>query len=330
MRHQRFSTKRLRNQPRLSKDDHFSSSKGKRARNRMQRGSLLEYCRRNRDPGATSAGTLTRSSVICADEFFVPSPFDPLFSRLLRFGTHEPLLGILKAELSDFCMKHRDRGAPNRPHPVSLDPRGSTYQIPSPFDPAFSRMIQKAAHVTIYKRHRPSRKHKIFDKLREYAREPVLKKREQKKAPRKIPSGLNFPSTGLRGKFLSVSPFDERFPSGISPRRVPLIKLIHDAQDMITSIHKSAYIYEFESVSPFDEKFPGYALPAPKFTGWKVDPVFKAPVVTMTRLRLDPFPPLTPIAKQNALRQAPLSFGFDSPRASARKPNYQKEKVCTQ
>lgn len=295
----------------------------------MKHESTDEYCKRVRDPGAPLQTPLTHSRGVKENEFHIPGPFDPLFARLVRFGTEIANPAILQAEMNEFCLKHRDCGVKRASASVTLDPRGPIRSVPSPVDPDFKRMLWKGAHWFFTRKHKPASNSTLSDRLRQYAREPILKKRELKKAPRRIPSGLAFPTQTLTSKFISVSPFDERFPTGMSPRRAPTIKLELTSERDNAINSNNLISHDFECVSPFDARFPGVSSPVAKFSGWKVEQVPKPLVVTMKRLRLDPFPPLTPIAKLNSARQTPVSFGFESPRASAKKVNYDEEKVKT-
>ena len=164
----------------------------------------------------------------------------------------------------------------------------TVYESVTPFDERFPALelvdITTVSQMQRKRRHRLSHKEKrsrlIQKKMREYARETVIRKRKLRKAFRAIPEGLRFPSPGYKTTFISVSPFDESFPNGLrAPRIVPI--RAGNPQTISPKI----------TLKPQE--------PA------KVD--IKLPVHTC-----DPFPALTPIAAQAFAKRG--FFGDLSPR----------------
>jgi len=106
---------------------------------------------------------------------------------------------------------------------VKLIPRLETvYESVNPFDERFPALelvaLNSDPHITKKRRqhltHQEKRSRLIKKKMREYARETVIRKRQLRKAFRAIPEGLRFPSPGYKTTFISVSPFDDSFPNG--------------------------------------------------------------------------------------------------------------------
>ena len=185
------------------------------------------------------------------------------------------------------------------PHSTKLRTRLETvYESVNPFDERFPALelvdIKPESHTSRNRRHRLSHKEKrsrlIQKKMREYARETVIRKRKLRKAFRAIPEGLRFPSPGYKTTFISVSPFDESFPNGVRAKLSTPKKL--------SQSRKSPMGQSLEVEEP------------PKLDIKRGSPA------------TDPFPALTPIAAKAFAKRG--FFGDLSPRnvfATSSEPN---------
>lgn len=292
----------------------FSFPKRRHYANRSPRKvSLIEriqsWCLKCRDPGVSEAalkGDIVLPSEEQQMDFRNFSPFDPAFSLMVKDARwYVPAIQTASVE----------------------------FEVFSPFDERFPNGVTAKrcrSHRSLNSMKRPKmnsrarRLRRLAKRLRAFAYEPVLKRRNAKKAMRGVPKGLKFPSLSSPESFTSVSPFDSSFPFGLLARRRTHVK---------TRAHRPLPM-EFRSVSPFDDRFPGLLREAGKLVFAKVlhskhisltRPVtLSASVPVKIFCTLDeevvttiiPFPALTPIAKMIRDRDGASLF-FSIPRPTS-------------
>ena len=134
------------------------------------------------------------------------------------------------------------------------------------------------SRVRSRKTHTARKLRTILRKAKEFRREAGVKRRQAKRAFKRIPEGLRFPTSSHNLPFTSVSPFDERFPRLTVYRKVKEVKVVRVAK------------------SPKASRSPVWNLPRRSFTKTTFLPASA------------PFPALSPIAAAMRARQAPEFF----------------------
>jgi len=214
---------------------------------------LRGFCERARDPGVViQSVTPTKYERKVHEPYFLTvSPFDYRFERLATQAVPMDLsVSPWDEQFMNLAVNAEREFESVSPWNPSFPLAESEWQSFSPFDDRFPhvvvsievwrnakgmvRMNSRSHHSENSKRRvqrnqRARKMRKISRRLHDFAREPVVKRRMQKKAFRQIPQGLRFPSPGSGSGFVSVSPFDERFPQfgsrRIFTRKSPILKL---------------------------------------------------------------------------------------------------------